>query len=112
MNKPKLSRRNFLRAGLWGASGLASVAALSKVSSVAALNNAQTTPPPPDDGDHSGHHGAGDGAVGDVDLTAFDPSTFLTNFDYGRVSTTESGQPLREWDVNAINKDIEIAPGV
>ena len=109
MNKPKLSRRNFLRAGLWGASSLAGLTALSKVSSVAAL-------PPPQagtgDDDHGGHHGSGDGAVGDVDLTQFDPSVFLTNFDYGRTSTLENGQTLREWDVNAINKDIEIAPGV
>jgi FtsP/CotA-like multicopper oxidase with cupredoxin domain len=50
--------------------------------------------------------------VGDVDISDFDPTAYLYNFDYGRVSTLDNGQTLREWDINAINKDVEIAPGV
>jgi FtsP/CotA-like multicopper oxidase with cupredoxin domain len=51
---------------------------------------------------------------GDVDPAAngFDPTAILTDFDYGRVSTLPSGQTLREYEVVATEKLIEIAPGV
>jgi FtsP/CotA-like multicopper oxidase with cupredoxin domain len=42
----------------------------------------------------------------------FDPTAFLTDFDYGRVSTLPSGQTLREYDIAAVDREIEIAPGV
>lgn len=50
--------------------------------------------------------------MGDVDLTRFDPSTFLQSFDYGQVSQLSSGQTLREWEIIAVDQEIEIAPGV
>jgi FtsP/CotA-like multicopper oxidase with cupredoxin domain len=50
--------------------------------------------------------------VGDVDTSNFDPMKYLYDFDYGEVSTLDNGQTLREWRMNAINRDIEIAPGV
>jgi manganese oxidase len=51
---------------------------------------------------------------GDVDSAAngFDPSIMLTDFDYGTVSTLPSGQTLREYQLVATEKLIEIAPGV
>ena len=51
--------------------------------------------------------------VGEVDhnRNGFNPSDILTDFDYGKVSTLENGQTLREYDIYVINKDIEIAPG-
>lgn len=56
-------------------------------------------------------HG-GNMAVGDVDLTAFDPSAFLTAFDYGKVSTLPDGRTLREYELVGVDKEIEVAPGV
>jgi len=51
---------------------------------------------------------------GEVDPAAngFDPSAMLTDFDYGTVSTLPSGQTLREYQLIATEKLIEIAPGV
>ncbi|MCY7341860.1 MAG: multicopper oxidase domain-containing protein, partial [Pseudonocardia sp.] len=42
----------------------------------------------------------------------FHPDDVLRDFDYGRVSTLPDGRVLREWDVVASDKDIEVAPGV
>ena len=52
--------------------------------------------------------------AGDVDPAAngFDPMQILTDFDYGNVSTLPSGQTLREYQLVAGEKTIEIAPGV
>jgi len=49
---------------------------------------------------------------GEVDLGRFDPSRFLHEFDYGKVSQLPSGQTLREWDIAAVDQEIEVAPGV
>lgn len=53
-------------------------------------------------------------AVGQVDhaRNGFTPLELATEFDYGRVSTLPSGQTLREFTMYAIDKEIEIAPGV
>ncbi len=42
----------------------------------------------------------------------FDPMKFLTNFDYGKVSTLPNGQVQREYEIVAEDKEIEVAPGV
>lgn len=51
---------------------------------------------------------------GDVNVVAngFDPSAILTDFDAGKVSTLPNGQTLREYEIVAGEKLIEIAPGV
>jgi FtsP/CotA-like multicopper oxidase with cupredoxin domain len=42
----------------------------------------------------------------------FDPMKFLTHFDYGKKSILSNGQVLREYEIVAIDKEIEVAPGV
>jgi FtsP/CotA-like multicopper oxidase with cupredoxin domain len=42
----------------------------------------------------------------------FDPMQVLTDWDTGKVSTLPGGQTLREYTMTALEKDIEIAPGV
>jgi FtsP/CotA-like multicopper oxidase with cupredoxin domain len=108
MNKKSLTRRAFLRAGAFSAAGLAGLTALGQIKPTHAEHPPQAGDPPDD---HSTHP-INALTVGDVDTSAFDPTQYLYNFDYGRVSTLENGQTLREWDINAINKDVEIAPGV
>jgi FtsP/CotA-like multicopper oxidase with cupredoxin domain len=41
-----------------------------------------------------------------------DPMKYLTAFDYGQVSQLPDGRTLREYRVTAVNKEIEVAPGV
>ena len=50
--------------------------------------------------------------VGEVDLSRFDPSAFMYGFDYGKVSKLPDGRTLREWEIYAVDQEIEIAPGV
>lgn len=64
-------------------------------------------------------HGGADGPVlrggegfDPAAANGFDPDRFLRHFDWGRTSELPNGQTLREWDINAIDKEIEIAPGV
>jgi FtsP/CotA-like multicopper oxidase with cupredoxin domain len=111
MTKQPISRRTFFRAGLWGASGLAGAAALARVSGLAPEAHAGHGLPVVHAPEMSGVHGSADGVVGDVDTSQFDPMQFLTHFDYGEAST-ENGAPVRTWNIVAVNKEIEVAPGV
>jgi FtsP/CotA-like multicopper oxidase with cupredoxin domain len=52
------------------------------------------------------------GTVGTVTRGSVDPMAFLEHFDYGRQSTLASGQTLREYEITAIDREIEVAPGV
>ncbi len=113
----ELTRRGMMRGSLGAAVGLAGTAAL-----VVRDSDARAAPPAlvcEVDGFHDesrpaldphGHDSAG--TVGDVDLSQFDPMKFLETFDYGEVSTLPDGRTLREYAVVALDKEIEIAPGI
>ena len=103
--KPNLSRRDFLRAGALTLLGTAGAAGLSKAAGKAVAA-------PPHQMDHDGDDMAM--AVGEVDheRNGFNPSDILTDFDYGKVSTLETGQTLREYDFFTINNDVEVVPGI
>jgi FtsP/CotA-like multicopper oxidase with cupredoxin domain len=64
-------------------------------------------------GAHANHHGNMI-TVGDVDPSAngFDPYAMLTDWDTGTVSVLPDGRTLRSYEVVAVDKEIEIAPGV
>jgi FtsP/CotA-like multicopper oxidase with cupredoxin domain len=93
-----------LKAGAAGAATLASAAGALAVST----RTAAQAPLEPAHGHEMGH-GA---AVGELRPGGFDPTAFLTHFDLGRVSTLPSGQTLREYDIVATEREIEVAPGV
>ncbi|HEY3249139.1 MAG TPA: multicopper oxidase domain-containing protein [bacterium] len=115
MNK-RIRRRDFLRATGLSAAGIVGSAALASV--------AGSLPPaagssPPAGHDHTsaapgmpGH--AGNVTVGDVDTKrmGYDPSAFISTFDRGKVSRLPGGRTLREFQIVAHDKEIEIAPGV
>jgi FtsP/CotA-like multicopper oxidase with cupredoxin domain len=61
---------------------------------------------------HSGHAGFAPGGVVDHAANGFDPGLIVRDFDGGEVSVLEDGRTLREWHLIAIDKEIEIAPGV
>lgn len=106
----RLSRRDLLRIGTLGAAGLAGATTLGKIRTGLAAPPLQE----PTGGEHAHmDHGAA-GTVGQVNHAAngFDPAALLTDFDYGQVSTLENGQTLREYNIIAADKEIEVAPGV
>jgi FtsP/CotA-like multicopper oxidase with cupredoxin domain len=63
-------------------------------------------------GTHGAHEGLG--TVGAIDLrhAGVDPMRYLTAFDWGKVSRLPSGQTLREYQLVATDREIEVAPGV
>ncbi|MBI3760331.1 MAG: multicopper oxidase domain-containing protein [Chloroflexi bacterium] len=106
-----LSRRDFLKAGLFGTAGLAGIAAAAQSAATGTAKSPAFAPlPSVPSQDHTGHDLTG--TVGDVDTSRFDPMQYLTHFDYGRISRLPTGQTLREWDITAVDAEIEVAPGV
>jgi FtsP/CotA-like multicopper oxidase with cupredoxin domain len=59
---------------------------------------------------HSGHAGFR-GAI-DLSGNGFDPHTMLRDFDRGTTSRLPDGRTLREFDLVAVDREIEVAPGV
>ena len=53
----------------------------------------------------------GDNAV-DHDANGFNPTDLLRHFDYGQTTRLASGRVLRQWELVAGDKEIEVAPGV
>lgn len=98
--KSKWSRRSLL-GGTLGAATLAGTKALTGGS-----------PNPGDKPAYHPHDVEVMSSHGDVDLSRFNPSNFLHHFDSGKVSRLPDGRTLREWEVVAVDKEIEIAPGV
>ena len=104
-----VSRRDLFRIASAGAAGLV-VGAMGQRDVPTALGGPGTserTPPPMG-------HGRDVGSVGEVDLkrAAVDPMRYLTQFDWGKASTLPNGRTLREYKVVAVDREIEIAPGV
>jgi FtsP/CotA-like multicopper oxidase with cupredoxin domain len=105
----KLSRRDLLKLGGAGFLGLP----LAKVIREVLIG----------EGDPSSPHDMGDGnpdahlsfgPVGQVDheRNGFDPHTILSDYDFGTTSDLPDGRTLREYEFYAMDKEIEIAPGV
>ena len=97
-------RRAFLRAGALTALGTAAAGFLG--------GRAGAAPPR-----HDGHNHAAHGmavTVGEVDhaRNGFNPTDILTDYDYGRVSTLEDGRTLREYTLTAMDREIEVVPGI
>jgi hypothetical protein len=60
----------------------------------------------------SGHAGFTPGRTVDHAVNGFHPTEILRDFDYGRTRRLASGRVLREWELYAVDKEIEVAPGV
>lgn len=102
--KNTLSRRAFMKAGALTLLGTSGAAVLAGSQKTAAAPLAQM--------DH-GAHGM-PSTVGEVDhaRNGFNPTDILTDFDGGEVSALPNGQTLREYRISAVNKTIEVVPGI
>lgn len=104
-----VTRREFLKvggAGMTGLVGLAGVRSLNGTALGASSPNQEET-------NGSNHDHGQPGTVGQVNHEAngFHPMEILYDFDYGEVSE-ENGRTVREWQIVAVDRDIEIAPGI
>ncbi|MQA03898.1 MAG: multicopper oxidase domain-containing protein [Streptosporangiales bacterium] len=105
------SRRRFLVGGAVAGTASAALGARSVVRDSGAPAKAASG--------HTGGHGNGvngptfrEGGAVDHRGNGFHPSKILRDFDYGRVSHTGQGRVLREWEIVAGDKEVEVAPGV
>jgi FtsP/CotA-like multicopper oxidase with cupredoxin domain len=115
-----LSRRDVLRMGVTGAA-LAGAGALIAAGGSRMLPGtavlAEESPTP----GHAGHSSADPNGTftmptvrGEVDHIAngFNPSEILTNFDAGTVTKLANGQTMHQYSVVAVEKSIEVVPGM
>ena len=66
-------------------------------------------------GERVSHAGSASFAAGgkvDNAANGFDPSLLVRDFDWGKTRRLASGRVLREWKIAAVDKEIEVAPGV
>ena len=100
--KRLIDRRGFLGAGLAGGSAFL-------LNTARAADSSHTETPHRNGMKHGDNR-----VVGKVDHTrnGFSPADMLTDWDTGDVSTTADGRTLREFQITAVDKEIEIAPGI
>jgi FtsP/CotA-like multicopper oxidase with cupredoxin domain len=117
----ELTRRAFLKLGAVGALAAGGVGGLRSLTSNQSTQQTSPTPAAPPQQGMSGMGSGPDqmpmvmpGVNGEVDHKAngFNPTAMLTDFDAGLVSTLPSGQTLHEYHINAVDKTIEVTPGV
>lgn len=101
-----LSRREFLKAGGLTLLGTAATALFAQ-----SEEKTKTKPTLHEEHDHNDAMAMPVGEV-DHERNGFHPSDILSDFDYGRVSELDDGRTLREYDIHAINKDVEVVPGI
>jgi FtsP/CotA-like multicopper oxidase with cupredoxin domain len=61
---------------------------------------------------HSGHADFAGGRTVDHARNGFDPADVVRDFDWGTTHRTASGRVVREWELIAVDKEIEVAPGI
>jgi FtsP/CotA-like multicopper oxidase with cupredoxin domain len=101
------TRRNFLRASLGTLAGTVGAALFSK--GVAAQDTAANPHGAANHSVHGGNLMMGEMTPG---FNSFDAMRMLVDWDYGTVSTLENGQTLRTYNIVAVDREIEIAPGI
>ena len=104
----RFNRRTLLGVGA-GGGALAGAATIPLL-----LAQDSATPTPAHDGHATSAGHSPSATVGEVDIDrlGWDPSALLTDFDYGEVTTMRDGTVVREWQIGASEKEIEIAPGI
>lgn len=107
-NKTFLSRREWLRRGAIGTASVAGGTALAALGRPILANPGAAAT----DKHAAAHDHHQMTAVGEIRPGGFDPTAFLTRFDYGTVDKAANGQTVREYNLVAADKEIEVAPGV
>ena len=95
-----LTRRGLIGAGLAGGALLGA----SRAGGHAASHAHATA--------HGGHANFRGGVAVDHVANGFDPHEIVRDFDWGVTSRTASGRVIRSWELFAVDKEIEVMPGV
>jgi FtsP/CotA-like multicopper oxidase with cupredoxin domain len=113
-NLGKVSRRDFLKTMLGGSLAFTGAAAGENLlASSKTTNSSGGTIMDQQQGDSHNNHG-NTGTLGQVnhETNGFDPTAMLYDWDFGVVSELPDGGTLREFHIAAVDKEIEVAPGV
>jgi FtsP/CotA-like multicopper oxidase with cupredoxin domain len=110
-----ISRRKLLGGAALAAPALAGLAGLTDRGGGGSAAAAATK-----SGSHGAHAGHSQfphatfaaGRSVDHKANGFHPTELLRDFDYGKTRRLASGRVLREWDLVAVDQEIEVAPGV
>jgi len=120
----KLSRRDWLKLGAAGVAGISGATVLDlagrggagRALSATGLGGGPSRGHAPGGAAGSPDSQQDTGGLGVVGETRpegeFDPDAFLTDFDYGEVTTRDDGRTVRSWEIVALDREIEVAPGV
>ena len=103
------------RAALAGAASILGSGAAAKLFGRASVDQASAAVSPSDHALMSGsmHTGFAEGRTTvDPKVNGFDPSVIVRDFDWGKTRRLAGGRTLRQWEVVAYDKEIEIVPGV
>lgn len=93
----RLSRREALKRGLLGLAGAASASSVARATAL----------------DKSAHPDPHTLMTGGIPAEAgLDPTKFLRDFDYGTISRRANGQTVREYRMIAMDRELEVMPGV
>ncbi len=103
----RISRRDFLRGGIGGGVGAAVATGAASASALAAGDGQSGTYA-------GGAHGGKNITVGEVnhDENGFEPNDLLTTWETGELTIEADGRKVRSFEIVAVNKEIEIAPGI
>ena len=103
----RISRRDFLRGGIGGGVGAAVATGAASASALAAGDGQSGTYA-------SGAHGGKNITVGEVnhDENGFEPNDLLTAWETGELTIEADGRKVRSFEIVAVDKEIEIAPGI
>ena len=92
-----ITRRQALKRGLLGLAGAAAATSVARASNL----DASAHPDP---------HALMTGGI--PSGAGLDPQKFLRDFDYGTVSRRANGQTVREYQIIAMDRELEVMPGV
>ena len=111
---PQLSRRRLLAASVPALGGAAAALHSTIPHSHPWEHEAQAAEHAHGGGEwrHDGHASFRDGRTVDHAANGFDPHEILRDFDWGTTTRMANGRVLREWELVALDREIEVAPGV
>jgi FtsP/CotA-like multicopper oxidase with cupredoxin domain len=116
MDSSHLNRRALLGLGTRGAAvsiGASALAAPLLLSHQATAKDEHQHEAPAQEDDHTAHGQSMTMGEVDLDRLGWHPDELLTDFDYGEVTETRpDGTVVREWNIVAFDREIEIAPGL
>lgn len=117
MSDSGISRRRLLGGAALAAPAVVGLGGLVSDRGLGAAAARAQDPPAGAHGAHAGHaafpHATfAPGRSVDHDANGFHPTDVLRDFDYGRTRRLASGRVLREWEIVAQDREIEVAPGV